>query len=54
MSHTVIRFPTAARFERPPMATKLTVRDRLRRWLFGHTRPVNLAAMRIERARKGR
>lgn len=54
MTHTVIRFPTAAKFEKPPMATKLTLRDRLKRWLFGYARPVNLASLRIARARKAR
>lgn len=53
-SHTIIRFPTAAKLGERPMATPITLWQRLHRWLFGHQKPLTATGWKIERARRGR
>lgn len=55
MSPTIIRFPVAAKLgERPTGATPISLATRLKRWLFGHQRPLTPAGRKIQRARYGR
>lgn len=53
---SVIRFPVAAKLgERVPvMAGRIGPLRRLKRWLFGHQRPVNRVTVFFDRARKQR
>ena len=51
----IIRFSVAARLgEKQPMATRITAAQRLKRWLFGHSRPVNRVTVFFDRARRER
>ena len=50
-THTVIRFPPSAKLG-APMATRLPWHQRLLRRLFGNPSGVNLAKLRMDRARR--
>jgi hypothetical protein len=48
----IIRFPTSARLDGKPMATRVNVFKRIWWRLFGHRRRANVAKLRLDRARR--